>query len=238
MGPCTVPLSNGGVVVERAEVDRRLDQAEAALVAGSGLAGTGFWSVVAAAKADPKLVDAFGRRIADLDRRAFEAWALLTVPMALGTTAAVAGTLGGLLLVLLAYSASPVPAGLLLLAGTGITLVTTHGLAHLAVGSLVGMRFSHWFVGSLARPQPGVKVDYATYLATPARARAWMHASGAIVTKAIPFFALGPAIVIGVPGWTTGVLVAVGVGQIATDIIWSTKASDWKRFRRELRHAD
>ncbi|NNF70410.1 MAG: hypothetical protein HKN01_11625 [Acidimicrobiia bacterium] len=61
-----------------------------------------------------------------------------------------------------------------------------------------------------------------------------MHASGAVLTKLIPFFALGPALVMEAPWWTTALLVLLGVGQIVTDIVWSTKASDWKKYRREL----
>ena len=219
------------------EIEGALDAAEASLQAGHGLGGTGFWAAVAAVKRSPELVDEFGPRIARIDRRAFENWALLTVPATVGTVAMVLGTLFGLALVWLAYSADITAAGLLLLVGTGITLVTTHGLAHLVVGTLYGMRFTHWFVGSATRPQPGVKVDYATYLTVPARSRAWMHASGAIVTKAIPFLALGPALVIGVDGWVTAVLVLVGAAQLVTDVAWSTKASDWKKFRREMEYA-
>ncbi len=223
--------------MEPSEIERRLDRAEESVEAGSGLSGTGFWSAVGAVKRDRSLVGSYGQRIAALDRRAFEAWALFTVPAGLGTAVMVVGTLIGLGLVWAAYDATELWAGLFLLAGTGITLVTTHGLAHLVIGRAVGMKFTHWFVGSLARPQPGVKVDYATYLAAPAKSRAWMHASGAIVTKAIPFFALGPAIVIGVPAWVTGLIVLVGIGQIVTDVAWSTKASDWKKYRREMQYA-
>lgn len=223
--------------MERSEIERRLDQAEQALKEGSDLSGTGFWSAVGAVKRDPALTDAYRTRIAGIDRAAFESWALLTVPAALGTGVMVLGTIVGLAIVWAAYGASESWAGWFLLVGTGITLATTHGLAHLVVGQVFGMRFTHWFVGSLRRPQPGVKVDYATYLATPPRSRAWMHASGALVTKAIPFFALGPALVIGVPGWVTMLLVVLGVVMIVTDVVWSTKASDWKKFRREMRYA-
>lgn len=224
--------------MNRAEIEDRLDRAEASVNAGSGVGGTGFWGAVGAVKRDPALVETYGRRIADIDRSAFEQWALLTVPAGIGTAVMVAGTVVGLGLVWAAYGASELWAGLFLLAGTGITLVTTHGLAHLLVGLVYGMSFTHWFIGSMSRPQPGVKVDYATYLGTPARNRAWMHAAGALVTKAIPFFALGPALVIGVSGWVTAVLVVIGVVQIVTDVAWSTKASDWKKYRREMQYAD
>ena len=72
-------------------------------------------------------------------------------------------------------------------------------------------------MGSIRRPQPGVKVDYASYLRVPARSRAWMHASGAIVTKIVPFALIGAALAADVPSWVVWVLVAVGIGQMVTD---------------------
>lgn len=77
--------------------------------------------------------------------------------------------------------------GLMILGGAGMLLATTHDLAHWAVGRAVGIRFTELFITRPSRPQPGIKIDYATYLRTPPRARAWMHASGALVTKAVPF---------------------------------------------------
>ena len=68
-------------------------------------------------------------------------------------------------------------------------------------------------------------------------ARAWMHASGALVTKAIPFVLLGAAWGMEAPGWAWAVLLVVGIGQVATDLLWSTKSSDWKKFARERRYA-
>lgn len=222
--------------MERSEVERILGAVEAQLAVNpaAGLKGSGFWKVVAAVKRDSGLVGEFGGRIAAIDRRAFERWALLTVPLGVGTAAAISGTGLGLLLVGLAYGTPEPWNGLLLLAGTGVLLVATHGLAHLAVGRLVGIRFTHWFIGAIARPQPGVKTDYATYLATAAERRAWMHASGAVTSKIVPFALIPAALVAGVPGWATILLVAVGVVSVITDILWSTQSSDWKKFRREM----
>ena len=98
----------------------------------------------------------------------------------------------------------------------------------------MGMKFTHWFMGTIRRPTPGVKLDYASYLRSPAASRAWMHASGAIVTKLMPFIFLGAAFAAGVPTWVVWALVVIGVVQIATDVLWSTKASDWKKFKREM----
>src|SRR5690606_7533635 len=103
-----------------------------------------------------------------------------------------------------------------------------------AVGRMLGIRFTSWFIGTLKRPQPGVKIEYVSYLRAEPQDRAWMHASGAIVTKLIPFAMLGAAIAAGLPWWARWGLVGIGVASILTDAIWSTKASDWKKYRREM----
>ncbi|HIE22320.1 MAG TPA: hypothetical protein EYP73_06960 [Acidimicrobiia bacterium] len=215
------------------EIGAALDAAEESLARGGTLAGTRFWRAVAAVKAEPGLVDRFAQRIARIDATAFRRWALLVVPLWIGTLTMVLATVLGLLLVALAYGVEGVTAIVLFFVGFGVLLVATHGLAHLVVGRLAGIRFTHWFIGTITRPQPGVKVDYASYLATPARARAWMHAAGALTTKVIPFALIGAAVAADLPGWTVWVLVAVGVISVITDVVWSTKSSDWKKFRRE-----
>ena len=225
--------------MDRNEAETVLSAVEERLASdpAAGLAGTGFWKVVSAAKQSPDLVGELAGRIAAIDRTAFERWALLTVPVGVGTIAAVMGTVVGLVLVGLAYSTPEPLNGLLLLAGTGVLLVTTHGLAHLVVGRLAGIRFTHWFIGTATRPQPGVKTDYATYLTTTARSRAWMHASGALVTKILPFALLPAALIAAVPPWATILLIVIGVASVITDILWSTKVSDWKKFHREMSFA-
>ncbi len=222
--------------MEREEIERILKAAETQLAAdeSAGLAGTGFWKAVTAVKRTPRLVTEFADRIATIDRQAFERWALLTFPIGFGTFAAVLGTAAGVVLAMLAYRTPDPWNGLLLLAGSGAVLVATHGLGHLVVGRLVGIRFTHWFIGTKGRPQPGVKTDYATYLTVGPKARAWMHASGAIVSKIVPFAFLPVASSAGVPGWATTLLVVTGVISIITDILWSTSFSDWKKFRREM----
>ena len=224
--------------MDKAEIEAALDASEAALAPGGpgNLSGTGFWKAVAAIKREPGLADEFADRMALIDRTAFERWALLTLPIPLGTALAIIGTLLGLGVITVGYYVDEPWNGLLLLAGTGIILVPTHGLGHLVVGRLSGMRFTHWFVGTVRMPQPGVKVDYSTYLRTPAASRAWMHASGAIVTKAIPFLMLGAAWGMEAPGWAWAALLVIGAVTVATDALWSTKSSDWKKFSRERRY--
>lgn len=224
--------------MESRAIEEALTAAERAVDAGEGLAGTGFWKAVASVKRRPELVDRYASRIADVDRRAFERWALYTVGAGVGTALMVLAALVGLVLVVWSHGLPDPWNGLVLLGGGGGVLVgTTHGLGHLVVGRMAGIRFTHWFVGSLGRPQPGVKVDYDTYLRSAPRARAWMHASGALVTKVVPFLVLIPALSSDFPVWAAWLLVAQGVIQILTDALWSVKMSDWKKFRREMSYA-
>lgn len=217
-----------------ARVETALDRAEARVDAGQGLAGTGFWPAVTRVKQDPDLVEQYGPRIARIDDRAFRNWAFLVIPLVPGTVLAVLATLVGLGMVGWAYFLEDLVAVLVFYVGFGIVLVATHGLAHLAVGRALGIRFTAWFIGTLKRPQPGVKIDYVSYLRAGPQDRAWMHASGAVVTKIIPFAMLGAAVAAGLPWWARWGLVAIGVGSILTDALWSTKTSDWKKYRREM----
>jgi hypothetical protein len=223
--------------MDRTEITGILEDAESAIANGSPIGPSGFWRVVNALKADQGLVDEFGDRVSEIDRRSFQQWALVTVPLWAGNTLMTGGTLVGFALIWWAYNLGGVLSGLVFLLGFAIVLTTTHGLAHLVVGSLVGIRFQAWFVGTVKMPQPGVKVVYSSYLRTPAKSRAWMHAAGALTTKAMPFLLLGAAYGADVSGWVVVILLGVGVGSIITDAVWSTKSSDWKKFKREMEFA-
>lgn len=198
------------------------------------LAGTGFWTAVATAKQDALLVEEFAERFGALDRRAYERWAVISLPLYIGTMVALVGTGFGLVLVALAYSTEEPVNGLLLLAGMGVLFITTHSLAHLVVGRLAGIRFTHWFVAGVGRPQPGVKTDYASYLKASPQGRAWMHAAGAITSKIVPFALIPAAVISGVPWWATTALVVVGVSGLITDSLLSVRKGDWKKFKREM----
>lgn len=200
------------------------------------LAAEGFWPAVAAVKRSPQLTEAFAGRIGSIDRAAFTAWAPLIVPLWAGLALLITGALLGLLLVGLAYYVAGPWNGLLLLAGAGALAIALHGPTHFLVGSAMGIQFVAWFA-TARRIQPGLKTDYASYLHTPARQRAWMHASGALVTKAVPFLLIPAALAAGVPGWALVLLIVFGVTQIGTDVAWSVRTSDWKKYRREMRVA-
>ncbi|MGA8039238.1 MAG: hypothetical protein WCA93_03925 [Acidimicrobiia bacterium] len=218
-------------------IEETLVAAEKAVAEHRPLGPTGFWKAVATVKGEPTLIASFADRIARIDRAGFKDWALLVLPLWLGTVLAVGATMIGLTLVAWAYSLDGFAAAAAFLVGFGILLVSTHGLAHLVVGMSMGMRFTHWFIGTIKQPQPGVKLDYATYLRAPARSRAWMHASGAIVTKIMPFALLGAAIAANLDVWVIVLVIVTGVATVVTDVAWSTSASDWKKFKREMSFA-
>ena len=222
-----------------AEVDRALAASERELEAGRvpDLRALGFWRAVTAVKRHPELVDRYATRIATIDRAAFRRRVRLAFPVALGVILLDLGLFGGLLLLGVATFIDHPWREIIVLVAAGALDVTTHGLAHLAVGTLMGIDFTDWFADLPKRPQPGFKIDYASYLRASPRQRAWMHAAGAIATKLTPFLVIPYAVAIGTETWATLLLLALGVVQILTDLLYSVRASDWKKFRREMRLA-
>jgi hypothetical protein len=225
--------------MERAEVERVLSSAEQTLAKGErvDLRRLGFWRAVEAVKARHEWIEVYADRISTIDRQVFRRDTWIAVPLKPGLAALATGTLIGLALVSGAFFTPPPINGLMILGGAGVLLAATHDLAHWAVGRAIGIHFIELFIARPSRPQPGIKIDYGAYLRAPARARAWMHASGALVTKAIPFALIPVAVAARLSRWVAVVLALLGVAQIVTDVLFSTKTSDWKRFIREMRNA-
>ena len=59
----------------------------------------------------------------------------------------------------------------------------------------------------------------------------------AIATKLTPFLVIPYALAIGTDTWAVLLVLALGLVQIVTDVLFSVKSSDWKKFRREMRLA-
>ena len=225
--------------MDEGAIEATLAAAERELSAGGtpDLRSLGFWRAVAAVKRHPELVDRYAKRIATIDRSVFRRRVRLAFPVALGVILLDLGLFGGLLLLGIATVVDHPLREIIVLVAAGAIDVTTHGLAHVAVGTLVGIDFTDWFVDLPKRPQPGFKIDYASYLRASPRQRAWMHAAGAIATKIVPFLVIPYALAIGTDLWAVLVLLALGVVQILIDLLYSVRASDWKKFRREMRLA-
>lgn len=225
--------------MDEQEIDATLAACEAALARKGkvDLTRLGFWRAVSAVKRRPELVERYADRIARIDREAFVRGAPLVFPAALGVALDAVGTGVGLGILILAPQLTSPSLEIAYLVAAGALIGATHGLTHYVVGRAMGMRFTHWYSRPPLTPQPGFKTDYASYLRTPARSRAWMHASGAIVSKVIPFAVAVLAFGAGAQQWAVGLLLALGGLGLMTDALFSLKASDWKKFRREMRFA-
>ena len=220
-----------------ADLQAELLRIEVAVDSGdTDLAKLGFWRLVGRVKRDPGLIERYADEIGRIDRVAFERAVRPRFPVWVGNLVLLAGIAFGAICVVVAMRASNgVLAGLALIVAAGIWSGAVHCPSHWLVGRAVGIRFGAYFVGwKPFPPRPGIKINYASYLRTPARERAWMHASGALASKAAPFVALAFYPVSNAPWWSAAAILALGLFQIVTDILFSTKSSDWKRVSREL----
>jgi hypothetical protein len=221
------------------EFAEEFDRIEAAVGAGrTDLGALGFWRLLAKVKADPVLARHWAEQAGRIDRAAFEARVRPRFPVWFGNLVLALGTAAGAFAVGVALGTTSSTLAALALLFAGVTWsISVHSPTHWLVGRIAGMRFVAYFVGGPFPPRPGLKIDYASYLRASPLARAWMHASGAVATKLAPFAALAfwPSTV--APAWAAWGLLALGVFQIATDVRLSTKRSDWKKVRRELRAA-
>lgn len=223
---------------EATETDRtgsELDRIEAAFDAGDAdLRGLGFWRIVRQVKVDRVLIDAHAAQIGRIDTRAFRRGVRFRLPVWLGNALLVAGVAAGAVAVWWScVSDTPWLKGVALVLAGAVWTVAFHDPAHWVVGRAIGIRFTDYFLGGPPPPRPGLKTDYASYLRADPNSRAWFHASGAIATKVAPFLALSFWPLSGAPWWSAVALLIIGSGSIVTDVLFSTKTSDWMRFSRE-----
>jgi hypothetical protein len=218
-----------------------LDRVEVAVDAGdTDLRALGFWRIVGLIKRDDDLIRRYADQVGRIDAKAFRAAPLIRVRTRVGLLLMVSAVALGIGAVAVAVVAGRNPdrqewtAGIALIVAGGAWAAGLHSLTHFVVGRAVGIRFTDAFGKVPPPPLPGLKTDYASYLRAPPEARAWMHASGAVATKLGPFLALAFAPSANAPWWAVAVLVGLGLFQIVTDVFISTKASDWKKVRREL----
>ncbi|MCI0633786.1 MAG: hypothetical protein L0206_07730 [Actinobacteria bacterium] len=231
---------NGGTSPsDREGFPAEFDRIDAAVDAGAtDLRALGFWRLLAQVKTDPALAAHWADQAGRIDRKAFERRIRIRFPVWLGNLVLALGIVaGGIAIGVALTTDSETVAGLALVFAALAWSAAVHSPTHWLVGRAIGLRFIAYFFATFFPPVPGLKIDYATYLRASPTARAWMHASGAIASKVAPLAALAfwPATI--APTWAGWVLVGYGALLIATDVFISTKRSDWKRVRRELRVA-
>jgi hypothetical protein len=221
--------------VREQDLSTELGRIERAVDRGStDLAGLGFWRLVKRVKLSPEAVARYGEQIGRIDTKAFRRAVPRRFPIWFGNAVLTGGVLAGVAAVVFALGvSSSLLKGLALVAAGGIWAASVHCLAHWLVGRMEGMRFTDYFFGGPPPPRPGLKTDYRTYLQVPAERRAWMHASGALATKVAPFVPLFFWSAAGAPVWSAIVLLGFGGVQIVTDLVFSVRSGDWKKFVRE-----
>ena len=217
------------------DIGEELDRIEAEVRAGrTNLSELGFWRIVTRLKRDPALADRFADQAGRIDREAFEARKRFRLPVWLGNAVLLLGVGVGALAIVVAMKASNrTVAGIALVASAGILSVSVHDLGHWVAGRAVGIGFLCYFLGGPFRIQPGLKTDYSTYLRATPSARALMHASGALASKVAPFVSAAFYPASNAPIWALLLVLAFAAAQILTDVVWSTKKSDWKKVARE-----
>lgn len=229
-------MGQAGVVpASEHELEAAFARIRAKVEAGdTDLSNMGFWRLLKQVKADPRLSERWADTAGAIDRAAFEARVKPRFPVWFGNLVLVAGTaFGAAAAVVALHASSRTVAGVALVVAGGTWVASLHCLAHWVVGRAVGIGFTSYFFGGPPPPRPGLKTDYATYLRAQPGARAWMHASGALASKAAPFIALGFFPGSNAPAWAAWVLVGIGAFTIATDVVFSRTSSDWKKVIRE-----
>ena len=221
------------------EIGSELQRIQAAVEGGAtDLSGLGFWRVVRVLKTNPQLADRFAGTVGRIDAVAFEQRVRPRFPVWFGNAVLGAGVaLGDALLGWAVACDEPIQAAIGLIAGAGVLSVSAHDLGHWVAGRAAGIRFRSYFLDGPFRIQPGLKTEYGSYLRASARGRARMHAAGALASKMAPFVALAVWPATDAPGWAALVVLGMGVLQIITDVLWSMKKSDWKKYSRERRFA-
>jgi hypothetical protein len=221
-------VREGDLSTELARIERAVDQGS------TDLSGLGFWRLVKRVKLSPEAAARYGEQIGRIDAKAFHRGVPRRFPVWFGNAVLTGGVLAGVAAVMFSLRvSSSLLKGLALVAAGGVWAVSVHCLAHWVVGRIEGMRFTDYFFGGPPPPRPGLKTDYGTYLNVPAERRAWMHASGALATKAAPFVPLFFWSAAEAPVWSAIVLLAFGAVQIVTDLVFSVRSGDWKKFLRE-----
>jgi len=234
-----VAVNHGAEASRDGSYPAEFDRVEAAVDAGqTDLRALGFWRLLAGVKADQALATHWAEQAGRIDRKAFERGVRFRLPVWFGNLVLLVGIAAGVVAVAIALTTdSSHLAGWALVFAALDWSASFHTPAHWVVGRLIGMGFLAYYVHDLVPPVPGLKIDYESYLRTPPEARAWMHASGAIASKVGPFLALAFWPASRAPAWAAWVILGYGLLIVATDVFISTRKSDWKRFRREMRIA-
>jgi hypothetical protein len=169
-----------------------------------------------------------------------------------GNTIQIAGLAAACAALALAKSAPSKPAAvaaILMLAAWTLLYFFCHGIAHWAVGRLLGIRFAFYTVGGTGNPEGypagmrwlfehlpffGVQTDKASMQKASPTAKAIMWSAGVTSSAVVPTLGAFCAWRSGVPGSKPFLIFAVfwAIGTLASN--WTSRTGDYSKARRAL----
>lgn len=191
--------------------------------------GRAFWRIINQVKRDKINDDELLGLIADISQKRFGEKVSFTLSVPLGNLLELAVTIAAVIL------AFQINSDWMLYISALVLMTTLHPLSHYLIGTLLGIRFTHYYLDGPARFEPTLKIDYFSYLKASARARALMHASGVVGTVAAPLIAAGIALDKGASTAATYLFILF-LALIIFELLTSTKIGDLMRAKREYGH--
>lgn len=113
-----------------------------------------------------------------------------------------------------------------------VLMTSLHPLSHFLTGSLLGIKFTHYYLDGPARFEPTLRINYSSYLKASPRRRALMHASGVVGTVAAPLIVALMALNKGA-GDAAFNLFILFLLLVVFELLTSTKTGDLMRAKRE-----
>lgn len=116
-----------------------------------------------------------------------------------------------------------------------VLMTTLHPLSHYLAGSLLGIRFTHYYLNGPARIEPTLKIDYFSYLKTNGKKRAVMHVSGVLGTVLAPLIVAIIAVAMDANEVAFNLFILF-ILLVFFELLTSTKIGDLMRAKREYDH--
>ena len=174
------------------------------------------------------------------------------VPITTGNAIQIAGVVAACAALALARSLDSKPAAIVAMIAAWILLYFfCHGIAHWAVGRLLGIRFAFYTVGGTGNPEGypagmrwvfehlpffGVQTEKASMQQASPMAKAIMWSAGVTSSAVVPTLGALCAWKSGVPGSKLFLIFAVfwAIGTLASN--WRSRTGDYSKARRALDH--
>jgi len=144
-----------------------------------------FYALVKEIRKEPGAISTYAGRLGEINRLIFFSEHRFRVPMVLGT---------GIELLVFFLAAGLGSATILqenslaIVVAQVLTVSTLHPLAHVLAGKSLGMGFLGYYFNGPMKIEPGVKVDYASFLVRTSKERAFFFFAGVLGTLIPAFF--------------------------------------------------